>query len=100
MKINTEIINDVVHVTLEGKMYVQESIIFREQVLSQFEKGYKNFLFDVHSLEYIDSSGLGVLVGLHKKALQQNGKVSLKNLNGSVKVLFELTRLNLIFDIN
>ncbi|RXJ02061.1 anti-sigma factor antagonist [Anaerobacillus alkaliphilus] len=99
MKINTKVLNNIVHLTLEGKMYVQESIIVREEVLSQFEKGYKDFYFNMKDLEYIDSSGLGVLVGLHKKAIEQNGKVSIENLQGPVKELFELTRLNLVFDI-
>ncbi|NEY73788.1 STAS domain-containing protein [Bacillus mesophilus] len=97
---NTEVVNDFVHIKLEGNMYVEESIILRETIIKSIEEGYKNFCFDLQSLNYIDSAGLGVLVGCKKRVAQTNGKVILKNLNGTVKEIIELTRLNLIFDGN
>ena len=47
----------------------------------------------------IDSSGLGVLVSLSKKIREQGGELRLANLNDDLKTLFELTKLDTLFQI-
>lgn len=84
---------------LTGNIYVEEATIVREQLLEYLQEDYKYFVLDVNNLHYIDSSGLGVLVAIHKRALQNGGKVIIKGLQGSVKELFELTRLTNVFEI-
>ena len=54
---------------------------------------------ELEGVDYIDSSGLGTLVAIQKQALQHSGGVTLKGIHGLVKDLFELTRLNKVFDI-
>lgn len=88
-----------VTVTLAGGMYVEEAGDLRAKLLELLEEGNKNFLIDMTGLDYLDSTGLGVLVTIHKRALQNNGTVTLKGLQGRVKELFELTRLNKVFPI-
>jgi anti-sigma B factor antagonist len=48
---------------------------------------------------YIDSSGLGVLVSLSKRIRELNGDLRLSNLNDDLKTLFELTKLDTLFQI-
>ena len=62
-------------------------------------KGHKTFIIDLGGVDYIDSSGLGTLVAIHKRALQNGGSVVIKGLHGLVKDLFELTRLDKVFEI-
>ncbi|HHY74018.1 MAG TPA: STAS domain-containing protein [Bacillus bacterium] len=90
---------DQVFVTLSKEIYVDQASSFREALLPYLEKGYKNFIIDVSNLSYIDSSGLGVLIGIQKRAITNGGKVTIKGLKGPVKELFELTRLTKIFEI-
>ncbi|WP_170885445.1 STAS domain-containing protein [Bacillus alkalicellulosilyticus] len=96
---NIEVIGEVVTVRLEGKMYVQESIEVREKVLKQLEKGYTQLSVDLTNLSYIDSSGLGVLIGFHKKMSNIGGSFVITGVHGAVKEVIELTRLHLVFDI-
>ena len=56
-------------------------------------------LLDLEKVDYIDSSGLGVLVAINKRTLQNRGKLIIKGINGLVKELFELTRLTKVFEI-
>ena len=56
------------------------------------EKGHKEFIMNMKNVEYIDSSGLGTLVAIQKRALQNGGNVIIKNPIGLVKDLFQLTR--------
>jgi anti-sigma B factor antagonist len=85
--------------TLSGSLYVNESAILREKFLEQIKQGKNDFLLDFSNVNYIDSSGLGVLVSMEKRSKEKNGKVVLRGLSGEVKKIFELTRLTKIFEI-
>lgn len=99
MEIKTTVDNGQVIVDLSGKMYVEEATILREKLLIFMEAGNKNFLIKIAHVDYIDSSGLGVLVAIQKRALQMKGSVRIHGATGIVKELFELTRLNKIFEM-
>ena len=86
-------------VKLEGSMYVEGAAMLRERLLAFSEKGLGRFVIDMSMVDYIDSSGLGVLVAVQKRALQKNGEVVIVGLKGIVKELFELTRLDKVFTV-
>lgn len=94
-----KVVNGQVFVSLTGSMYVEEAAILRKKLISYHEAGHKVFFIDLSAVDYIDSSGLGVLVGIHKRALESGGSVTISGLTGTVKKLFELTRLTKVFDI-
>ena len=54
---------------------------------------------DLAGMTFLDSSGLGVLISLHKTLRTQNGTVRLMNPAPSVRQILELTRLHRVFDI-
>ena len=93
------LVDNQVQATLQGSIYVEESATLRETLLGCIEKGHNTFLIDFSAVDYVDSSGLGTLVAIQKRALQHGGSVTLKGLHGLVKDLFELTRLNKFFEI-
>lgn len=93
------VIDNNVLVSLSGSIYVEEAAQIRESLISYIEKGHKTFLIDLSEVDYIDSSGLGTLVAIQKRALQNGGSVVIKGLKGLVKDLFELTRLTKVFEI-
>ena len=86
-------------VNLSGSIYVEEAAQIRESLIGYIEKGHKTFVVDLGNVDYIDSSGLGTLEAIQKRALQNGGSVIIKNLKGLVKDLFELTRLTKVFEI-
>jgi anti-sigma B factor antagonist len=94
-----QIHNGVVHVKLSGSIYVETATIMREKLLHQIDKGNKDLVIDFEQVDYIDSSGLGVLISIQKRSLQLGGDIVIKNLKGKVKELFELTRLVKVFKI-
>ena len=91
--------NAQVQVFLSGNLYVEEVKEIKETLTTLVKDGQKNFLIDLSQVDYIDSSGLGVLVFIQKKALQNGGSVKVKGLQGIVKELFEMTRLTKVFEI-
>lgn len=54
---------------------------------------------DMSDVEYIDSSGLAVLVNCLQTCRRNSGNVCLFGMRDTVKTLFELTRLNTVFPI-
>jgi len=99
MDIETTVTHEEVIVGLAGDMYVEEAAILREKLISLMEAGHKHFVIKLHAVNYIDSSGLGVLVAIQKRALQMKGGVTLVGASGLVKELLELTRLNKVFQM-
>jgi len=53
----------------------------------------KTVLLDLTNVSYLDSSGLGAIVGLYVSAKTANSRLKLINLNQHLKELFSITRL-------
>ena len=64
-----------------------------------FDGGEKNLLVDLSEVRFIDSSGLGALVSGFKNAVTSKGHLALSGFQDQVRSMFELTRLNRVFDI-
>ena len=91
---------DILVVDVGGQLIVGNRQELKQKVLDELEKGERRFLVDFAQTGYIDSSGLGVLVSLSKKIREQGGELRLANLNEDLKTLFELTKLDTLFQIS
>lgn len=72
---------------------------FRDWVRASLTEGHKNIEVDLSQTTFIDSSGLGALVALHKMAITRRGRLRLVNPQPSVQQILELTRLDGILEI-
>ncbi|HKJ93838.1 MAG TPA: STAS domain-containing protein [Longimicrobiales bacterium] len=86
-------------VDVDGQLIVGNRQELKQKVLAELETGNRKFLIDFDKTGYIDSSGLGVLVSLSKKIREQGGELRLANLNEDLRTLFELTKLDTLFQI-
>ena len=69
--------------------------IFDKLVQDKSEKA----LVNLQKVNYIDSSGLATLVEVLKNFRSYGGKLKLSNLSNKVRSLFEITKLEKLFDI-
>ena len=92
--------DDVTVLDVEGQLIVGNRQELKQKVLDELENGERKFLIDFDRTGYIDSSGLGVLVSLSKKIREQGGELRLSNLNADLRTLFELTKLDTLFQIS
>lgn len=81
-----------------GDIDIVTSPDFKEVVLDMF-KDSNEILIDGENLEYMDSTGLGVLISLLKKTRSNNSKISLTNLKPNIYKLFDITGLTNVFEI-
>lgn len=57
------------------------------------------FELDLSKVEYMDSTGLGVMVGFYKKAKREKAKIKLVGLSTRLKRLFKITGLSELMEI-
>lgn len=57
-------------------------------------------LLDFNNVDHLASAALGMLITLHKKVQEQNGRLKLSNINRQIFQVFKITRLNRVFDIH
>lgn len=60
--------------------------------------GTKRVVLDLTNVSFLDSSGLGTLVGIYLTAKRQGCELRLINLNQRLKELFRITKLAAIFE--
>ena len=97
--IKTEIVDNRIHIILQGTIYVEDAKEMTEKLVALIESGQTRLLIDLSQVEYIDSSGLGMLIRIQKIAVRNGGNVVLKGVQGLVRELFEMTRLTALFHI-
>ncbi|MDE3052651.1 MAG: STAS domain-containing protein [Gemmatimonadota bacterium] len=90
---------DVSIVEIDGQLIVGNRQELKQKMLEALEAGARKLLVDFTKTGYIDSSGLGVLVSLSKKIREQGGELRLAALNEDLRTLFELTKLDTLFQI-
>ena len=93
-----ELDNEVV-VTLSGEIDISTVVELREKLYSVVDKSDKNLRLECSNLNYIDSTGLGVLVGVLKKVKNKGKDIYITNLQHNIKKLFLITGLNKVFMI-
>ena len=91
---------DDVVVGVEGQLTVRNRRELEQHVLDELDRGARRFRIDFELAPYIDSSGLGALVSLSKQVRERQGELRLSNLNTELRQLFELTRLDALFQLD
>jgi anti-sigma B factor antagonist len=84
---------------IRGEVDVSTSAALREELYRLIDAGATRVVIDCAEMDFIDSSGLGVLVGALKRLREKDGELVLRNLNPSARKVFEITGLTKLFTI-
>jgi len=101
-KIKVEYGTDVTIVTLADERIVDEEQIreLRESLEPVIEKNEnKRLILNFVNVKFMTSALLGLLVRIHKKVRELNGRLQLSNLDPNLHKIFEITQLTKVFDI-
>jgi len=77
----------------------EECSLLRQSVRDLLSYGHNKILLNLANVSYMDSAGLGALVGISTTARKQHGEVKLVNLPEKLHDVMQLTRLYTVFDI-
>ncbi len=95
----TEKLNDVAILKLQGSLDVGVQKLLKEKIVETAQSLEKDVVLDFSQVEFIDSSCLGVLVSTNKSIKESRGDLKLASMSDEVKSIFEITRLNKVFEI-
>lgn len=66
---------------------------------NEIAAGSKFIAFDLKELNSINSSGLGVLIGILNKLKSAGGNLKILNISDRILNIFKITKLDLVFEI-
>ena len=97
LKMETDISGDVVILYCAGRLvFGDETAAFRERI-QNILLGTQQIVVNLSGIEYIDSGGLGTLVGMLASTRNLQGEIKLVRPNQRVTDLLQRTRLNTVF---
>jgi anti-sigma B factor antagonist len=85
--------------TLQGEVDVYTAPAVRTRLLEAVEGGCPVLVVDMAGVDFIDSSGLGVLVSGLKRIRESGGRMTLVTDRESILKIFRITGLDKVFDI-
>jgi anti-sigma B factor antagonist len=86
-------------IAVGGEIDVYTAPRLREKLISLVESGRYRLIVDMGEVEFLDSTGLGVLVGGLKRVRAHDGWIDLVCTQGRILRIFRITGLNKVFDI-
>ena len=91
-------IGNVSIVDLKGRITLGDgSGVIRETIKGLVAKGERNVLLNLAEVTYIDSSGLGEMVGCYITLANRGGSIKLLNATWA-RVVLQITRLDTVFE--
>lgn len=99
MDINHREVNGVQILNLKGRLDLASGSGLKEQIKALMDQEKCTIHLNLQEVDFINSSGLGVLVSLMKEIRVKKGRLSLSNLASYVQEIFEITQLSHIFEI-
>jgi len=92
-------VGDAAVLDLTGEVDAYTSARFREIMLELIDDGGVKLVVSMAKVEYIDSSGLGALVGGLKRISERDGRIVIVTDNPQVRKVFEITGLQKVFPL-
>ena len=100
LKISIRHVQNVAVIDLNGRVTLGEaSGSLRDTIKDLLAKDHKNILLNMENVSYIDSSGLGEIVGAFATVSNRGGRLKLLGLQQRVHDLMQLTKLYSVFEI-
>ena len=78
---------------LSGDLDINVVDDFRDDILNKID-GSKDIILDIKNLDYIDSTGLGVVMTIYKEAIEKGRTLKVKNAKRNIYKLFKITELD------
>lgn len=95
---DVEVGGDTATFALSGELDVASSPDLRDHVLRVISEGRTHVVFDCSSLDFVDSTGLGVFIGARARCLAANGFVELTGTTPSLRRLLTIAGVDGLFE--
>jgi anti-sigma B factor antagonist len=100
LKITTREVDGVIILDVVGRITLgKETGMLRDIVRDLSAPGKKKILLNLAQVDYIDSTGVGELVGSFTTVRNAGGELKLLNLSQKVNDVLHVTKLYTVFDV-
>lgn len=100
LSIGTREVSHVTILDVRGRIVLGDELDqLRSAVRSLLDEGKKKIILNLAEVDYIDSSGVGELVGCFTTVRNAGGELKLLNLTQKVHDVLHVTKLYTVFDI-
>lgn len=91
MKVDTETIGSNLVVRLSGELDMHTADTFRQEADTALISGVKNLILVLSNVTFIDSSGVGALLGRYRIVKERQGKMVLVGLRPAVRRVLDMS---------
>lgn len=84
---------------VSGEIDVSTAPPLRERLIGLVNDGWTRVVVDLEGVDFLDSTGLGVLVAVLKRLETEGGELRLVCTRSQLLKVFEITGLNLVFSV-
>ena len=99
MKVHAKKLDTIEVLCLEGRIVSGETEILRN-IVQMASGDTSEVIVDLANVSTVDAHGLGVLLQLREQTTARGIHFELRNVSKPLYRLFEITRLNTVFEIN
>lgn len=92
-------VNDTLNISGLKQLTAANADSFQSAVKNQLTPDIKNLVLHADDIDLMDSTGLGVMIIIHKTISQHEGVTTISNPTNIVLQLLKMTRLNQVFKI-
>jgi anti-sigma B factor antagonist len=100
IKVDIDKLIDKTIVSVAGEIDAYTAPKLREALTPLTDESKPNIIVNLKNVSYMDSTGLGVFVGLLKSVRKEDGQLKLVELTERLERLFSITGLSDIIDIS
>lgn len=95
MQIKSRIVNKTLYILLSGELdeYTAQSVRKNLDTLLDTQKGFVQIVMDLSELTFMDSTGVGVLIGRYKKMRESNKPIFITNPSRNAERIFKMSGL-------
>jgi anti-sigma B factor antagonist len=99
MEISRRDSGDIIILDVNGEIDLYNAPEIKDTINKLIEEKKYNVVINLDKVSYIDSSGIGALISSLSNLKKYQGGLKICNVSGSVRKVFELTKLTSFFEI-
>ena len=94
LQVSVEHVDGVARCVVVGEVDMATTPQLRDELLGLVDEGHRHLVLDVSGVPFLDSTGLGVLMELHRRLRDNDGAVALVGARPALVRLLTITNLS------
>jgi anti-sigma B factor antagonist len=99
LKVETRQVNGISVVTCQGRIVMGEEAAGLRETLKKVLTTSRQVVLNLSGVDYIDSSGLGTLVGVYSSARAAGADIKLTGVGQRLRDVLQITKLVTVFEV-